>query len=317
MKVKVRNINPNPYRNIDHYPLNKEKIMALTNSIEKTGFWDNLVGREINGEIQIAYGHHRVEALRLAEGFGYDFEFDLPIKDIDDGTMIQIMANENMQEWGHSIGVVDETVKVAKEYLELAFSEKRKSESKGREDYKNKINAPELAEFLGWSLAKVHNSLKRLNLINEGSVEREAVEALPSETHATNFAKEIAKSEVEFTPKEQKQIAKEINDEEITTKGIKHKIHSKAIDKKYPKLNPKKDPNKARQERVKDFEGYLRSFEVKINDLYLELQDISEAREILKDVSKENIVGRWSMVTSIKKFAKKSNELLEFLKEEK
>ena len=68
MKVKVRNINPNPYRNIDHYPLNKEKIMALTNSIEKTGFWDNLVGREINGEIQIAYGHHRVEALRLAEG---------------------------------------------------------------------------------------------------------------------------------------------------------------------------------------------------------------------------------------------------------
>ena len=56
--------------------------MALTSSIEKTGFWDNLVGRKMNGEIQIAYGHHRIEALRLATGYGYDFEFDLTIREI-------------------------------------------------------------------------------------------------------------------------------------------------------------------------------------------------------------------------------------------
>ena len=66
--------------------------MALTSSIEKTGFWDNLVGRKMNGEIQIAYGHHRIEASRLAIGYGYDFEFDLPIRDISDGAMIQIMG---------------------------------------------------------------------------------------------------------------------------------------------------------------------------------------------------------------------------------
>ena len=117
MKVKVKDVKANPYRNIDHYSLNKDKIMALTSSIEKTGFWDNLVGRKMNGEIQIAYGHHRIEALRLATGYGYDFEFDLPIRDISDGAMIQIMANENMLEWGHSIIVIDETVKVAKEYF--------------------------------------------------------------------------------------------------------------------------------------------------------------------------------------------------------
>jgi hypothetical protein len=39
-------------------------------------------------------------------------------EDIEDGTMIQIMANENMQEWGHSMAVIDETIKVAKEFLE-------------------------------------------------------------------------------------------------------------------------------------------------------------------------------------------------------
>ena len=66
--------------------------MALTSSIEKTGFWDNLVGRKMNGEIQIAYGHHRIEALRLATGYGYDYEFDLTIREIKDGAMIQIMG---------------------------------------------------------------------------------------------------------------------------------------------------------------------------------------------------------------------------------
>jgi len=39
-------------------------------------------------------------------------------EDIEDGAMIHIMANENMQEWGHSIIVIDETVKVAKKFLE-------------------------------------------------------------------------------------------------------------------------------------------------------------------------------------------------------
>ena len=146
MKVKVKDVSPNPYRNIEHYPLNKDKIIALTQSIEKTGFWDNLVAREVNGKIEIAYGHHRIEALRLAEGFGYDFEFELPIKEIDNGTMIQIMANENMQEWSHSIGVIDETVKVAKEYLRL-ISGKQPSSKQNHKDY---ISSNDISDFLGW-----------------------------------------------------------------------------------------------------------------------------------------------------------------------
>ena len=69
MTVKVKDVSPNPYRNIEHYPLNKDKIIALTQSIEKTGFWDNLVAREVNGKIEIAYGHHRIEAIKTCRGF--------------------------------------------------------------------------------------------------------------------------------------------------------------------------------------------------------------------------------------------------------
>lgn len=273
MKVKVRDVRPNPYRNIDHYPLNKEKIMALTQSIEKTGFWDNLVGREVDGEIQIAYGHHRVEALRLAEGFGYDFEFELPIKEIDNGTMIQIMANENMQEWSHSIGVIDETVKVAKEYLEnntQLFS--------GKKSNNNKLGANDIANFLGWNHNKVSQSLKRLNLINEGIIEKEAVESLPSATHAEEFAQAISKANVEFTPKEQKQIAKEIVDSGDGKRKVKERIEAKAFEKKHGKDFGKKKEDK-KDYQILEFDkelGKIANDISSLSDKFLKLKNLKD-----------------------------------------
>ena len=191
MKVKVRDVHPNPYRNIDHYPLNKEKIMALTKSIEKTGFWDNLVGRKQDGKIQIAYGHHRIEALRLAEGYGYDFEFDLPVREIDNGTMIQIMASENMQEWEHSIGVTDETIKVTRDYLISVTGD-------------SKVSPNDIANFLGWSSTRVKYCLRRIDFIDSGNVDKESVESLPSESHAAEFSSSVYNKS--FTSDEQKEV---------------------------------------------------------------------------------------------------------------
>ena len=64
MKIKVNDLKPNPYRKMDQYPVNKEKIAALKASIAETTFWDNLLARKRNGHYQIAYGHHRLIALQ-------------------------------------------------------------------------------------------------------------------------------------------------------------------------------------------------------------------------------------------------------------
>ena len=280
MKVKVRDVHPNPYRNIEHYPLNKEKIMALTKSIEKTGFWDNLVGREVNGKIQIAYGHHRIEALRLSEGFGYDFEFDLPIKDIDDGTMIQIMANENMQEWSHSIGVVDETVKVAKEYLEL-FSGKQPSTKHNHKEY---ISSEDIANFLGWNRGKVHQSLRRLNLIDDGTIQQEAVQSLPTETHAAEFANAInvaKEKNIVFTPQEQKAIAKEISDSGMGKRDVKKTIEAKAFEKKYGDDFGKKKAE-AVDKKLQEFDtqlGLIANEITSLSDKFLKLTSLKNELE--------------------------------------
>jgi len=49
MKVEIKKVNPNPYRDIKKYPINREKVDALKESIKRAGFWDNIVGRVKNG----------------------------------------------------------------------------------------------------------------------------------------------------------------------------------------------------------------------------------------------------------------------------
>jgi len=114
MKIEVKNLYPNPFRKIDKYPIDKHKIEALKISINETEFWDNILARKVNDTFQIAYGHHRLQALKE---LGIK-EVDIPVKELDDSTMIRIMANENMSEWSSNTSVILETIQVAKEYLE-------------------------------------------------------------------------------------------------------------------------------------------------------------------------------------------------------
>ncbi|RMZ49611.1 hypothetical protein EB822_11240 [Flavobacteriaceae bacterium PRS1] len=64
------------------------------------------------------------------------------------------MANENMQEWGHSIIVIDETVKVAKKFLEndstFLVGKKLKTSNNSK-----LASGEDIADFLGWGKAKI------------------------------------------------------------------------------------------------------------------------------------------------------------------
>jgi len=116
MRVQIKDLKPNPYRDIKNYPIDKEKVQSLINSINQTGFWDNILGRQNNDHVEIAYGHHRLVALQKVFK-PVDF-VDIPVRDLDDSMMIKIMANENDESWGTSPRIIDETVRVAKKFLE-------------------------------------------------------------------------------------------------------------------------------------------------------------------------------------------------------
>jgi ParB-like chromosome segregation protein Spo0J len=91
----IKNIRPNPFRNSQRYPIRREKVDALRESLRATEYWPNIVARRIDGGAEIAYGHHRIEAAR--QEYGVDYEISLVIRDLSDETMFQMMARENRE----------------------------------------------------------------------------------------------------------------------------------------------------------------------------------------------------------------------------
>jgi len=112
VKIKVYAIDANPHRDLVRNPVSEDQIIKLVDSINRTGFWDNLVIRqhpEDATRYQLAYGHNRIEACRRA---GIE-EVDLPIRDLADYDMLCCMIDENNTQQSISPKIVFENIAAA------------------------------------------------------------------------------------------------------------------------------------------------------------------------------------------------------------
>src|SRR4029079_14425484 len=109
-----------------------------------------------------------------------DMDLDLPVRKLDDATMIQIMANENMNEYPPTPEIVDETIRVAREFL-----------AKQTQTPMMELTASDISQFLGgaYSEDKVTVSLQRLGLFDRGMLERDQIKGL-SHTAARGIQRE-------------------------------------------------------------------------------------------------------------------------------
>lgn len=193
MKIAVKNLLPNPFRHLERYPIDRDKVEALKLSIKDTTFWDNLMGRASSvaiGKYELAYGHHRKIAL---EELGVK-EIDIPIRDLSDEVMLKVMAHENREEWAWSADIGQETVRAVIE----AFGEGLIKLPKVKDDGNRTRYAPffqsgggpnsgrpELAytaeavrEFLRWPVSEVEAHLNTLAMIEKGLVDQEDFKGL-------------------------------------------------------------------------------------------------------------------------------------------
>jgi len=116
-KIKLVKVLDNPYRDRNLNPTTDVKKADIKESIDQTGFWDNLLVRVRNNEMpdgtaikdavhlaelldtgaldldaaqfELAYGHHRIDVLREMNWE----DMDVPVKYITDEKMIRIQAN--------------------------------------------------------------------------------------------------------------------------------------------------------------------------------------------------------------------------------
>jgi hypothetical protein len=98
-RLRLAVIDPNPYRDLEGNPLQREHIDHLIASIASNGFWDSLVVRphpNEKGRYQLVFGHARIQAAREA---GIEVA-SFTVRDLDDDGMIRAMADENVTQFG-------------------------------------------------------------------------------------------------------------------------------------------------------------------------------------------------------------------------
>lgn len=292
MKVRIKDLEPNPFRDMKNYPINPEKIESLTTSINQTGFWDNILARKSNGKIQIAYGHHRLMVLK--RDFKPDHIIDIPVKDLDDATMIRIMANENDESWAITPGIIDETVRVTYEYLKNFFSlEKRSSQGRSatvfkelpipkwiKEDPENGYRMTPLVKQISnwldgnWTERRIYYSLERLNLIEEGILDKEAIESMPTDKAAQKFVSAIKKTGLKDKEAQKKVAERIVKEEDFSEEGIR----SEVFEEKYHMEEEAKDKEQIRRQ---EFEYHLRQLTKKADSLYQDLINLLEYKDVL------------------------------------
>jgi ParB-like chromosome segregation protein Spo0J len=92
MKVELKKLKQNPFRDFKIDPIEPEAVQRLRASIRDHGFWSGVPCRtNEDGDTEIAAGHTRVIAA-IEEGITHA---DLPVSNYNDAEMIRVYADEN------------------------------------------------------------------------------------------------------------------------------------------------------------------------------------------------------------------------------
>ena len=301
MKVAVKDIRPNPFH--PNLPLNQSKIKQLEANIKSTGFWDNILLRSFNGGYECAYGHHRLQAVK---NVGIK-EIDVPVKDLDDATMLQVMAQENMEEMEGSPIWAMEVVKVTFNFLK---EQRNLLHSDGEQDFSLAI-----AKFLSWSPHRVQDAYANLRATGEIKklsekdtkeiipIKKEIFEKLPSQAHATEFRKAVKRTGA--SPKAQRiaapKFAKESAKPEEAERIISETQQLLGEKKKEP-LKPKSLP---------DINDFARQLIGDIDSVNTRLTKLNEHMVDLSSIYKRHLL------RALTNFNKLIQEVLDEKKDEK
>ena len=245
IKVKLDEIQDNPYRNPESYVYDVAKIEALAESIGDTSFWENLLARKTkDGIIQLAYGHHRLQALKklVSDGLLDYEEIKLNIRpdtQLTNERMLKIFAQENKDDWGENPQNLCMTVLQLQAHLEgLVKASKDKDQflkkvgdvgalkvdDRSFTRMKNHgVGASIIAQFLGdtWSRQTIQDALQ---VIEKDEATFKLAQKLPSVTLANRFQKLVTKSVIGKGKEKTTTMFDEITQQKVADKIVKENL---------------------------------------------------------------------------------------------
>lgn len=137
--IDIEQVDANPFRRLREYPYVERKVEALMRSIKDVGLWEGVIGRAVGNRVQIAFGHHRVEAARRS---GLQ-QINVIVRDLDDDAMLCFMGRENMEDYNSDFLTMLETWEAAVDHLYPS-----------RDGYQSEVAPVAIAQLLGWTQAR-------------------------------------------------------------------------------------------------------------------------------------------------------------------
>jgi ParB-like chromosome segregation protein Spo0J len=281
--------------------LDEEKVQNLIESYKKTGMWIGVVGRQDNNNIQIAFGHHRIEAARMMK---YN-TIDVDVREISDSDMIRMMADENMDRKINT-AVIVQTVLSAKQFLEKEIRDPAKSTFDwlfARMEEKEKatkrgVGEQPLMKFLGKEWQRNINIA--LRTINDETIDKKAVEVFEKPAHADTIRAKLKEHNV---PKEkQKEYAEKVKETieksvppsakkenkkaEVTSQKIKDVMDDEFFGTSFKKEKKKKRPDI--NDKLDLYTKDLANINLGLK-LVLDNSDFAEDSKLVKFASEVNI----------------------------
>jgi hypothetical protein len=204
-EVSLERIHPNPFRDIENYPFWRDKLDRLKESIKSTFAWPNIIVRQRrDGQYELAFGHHRIQALReLAEEGHIKPVVKVILEPLDDNQMLKMMADENAEEFGtnFSLGTMNAVSAVVRafaagsitlgkvsEFSRKSILRQAPSFIQGNAEGNFTYTADTVAQYLGWvkqgdqdAQVRVVTALAALELIELGVCKPQAFQGLSHE----------------------------------------------------------------------------------------------------------------------------------------
>jgi hypothetical protein len=161
VRVAIADLRPNPFRRLEEYPIDRDKVSTLMASFAATGIWTSITGRPAPTEpdkVEIAFGHHRLVALK--ETYPARHEVEIIVRDLSDADMLRMMAHENMEEWSGTAWAELETIRAtieayAQGHITLPSVPEKTNKDKIRYASAGTRTHPytkgSVAQFLGWT----------------------------------------------------------------------------------------------------------------------------------------------------------------------
>lgn len=251
MKIKVSDLEANPFRKIKKYPLDQKKISDLKVSIGEEGFWGGIVVRKHGNKYQMAFGHHRLQAIKELNISEVDH---CVVLDISDDGMLHKMFLENHETWGMRPACILENVESARdrldEILEANSWESLGENTKWFEDefvflnIKGKgVGRTTILKYLGnlYNGNQVKDALAILSEPEDG-ISVSAAKQLPTLSHVRLFNGAVKKYKIPKT--KHTGIAKQVAKEGVGRRGVEDIVAEHALPtiRKKAKLAARKSP---------------------------------------------------------------------------